>query len=73
MLFKGVSFLLEIGVRIMRKTFAHVVKVGKIDLRNGYMKFYDLFYDKDGRDDRSMTDVFSDDFTTHSNVFAKQA
>lgn len=46
----------------MRKTFAQVLKAGKIDLKNEYTKFYDLFYSEDSRDGRSMADIVSDNF-----------
>lgn len=46
----------------MRKTFAQVLKAGKIDLKNEYTKFYDLFYGKDSRDDKSMADIVSNNF-----------
>lgn len=40
----------------MRRTFAEVLKEGKIDIKNEYSKFYMLFYGKDNRDRQSMAD-----------------
>lgn len=40
----------------MRRTFAEVLKEGKIDIKNEYSKFYLLFYGKDKRDGQSIAD-----------------
>lgn len=46
----------------MRRNFAQVLKSGKIDLKNEYSKLYGLFYDKDGRDSKSLADLISLNF-----------
>lgn len=46
----------------MRRNFAQVLKSGKIDLKNEYTKFYDLFYGKDSRDNKSIADIISNNF-----------
>ena len=49
----------------MRRNFAQVLKAGKIDLKNEYTKFYDLFYSKDSKDNKSMEDIVSNNFTDY--------
>lgn len=46
----------------MRRNFAQVLKEGKIDIKNEYSKLYNIFYGKDGRDDRSIADIVSNNF-----------
>lgn len=42
-----------------RRTFAQVLKTGKIDLKKEYSKLYNLFYSRDHRDDKSLADLIS--------------
>ena len=49
----------------MRRNFAQVLKEGKIDLKNEYSKFYLMFYGKDSRDDRSIADMVSSNFSSY--------
>lgn len=48
----------------MRRNFAQVLKTGKIDLKKEYSKLYNLFYGKDSRDDKSLADLISINFTS---------
>lgn len=47
----------------MRRNFAQVLKAGKIDIKKEYSKLYKLFYGKDGRDDKSLAELISLNFT----------
>lgn len=47
----------------MRRNFAQVLKGGKIDLKREYSKLYKLFYGKDKRDDTSLAELISLNFT----------
>lgn len=49
----------------MRRTFAQVINAGKIDIKNEYSKFYELFYGKDSRDSRSIADMVDDNFINY--------
>ncbi len=46
----------------MRRTFAQVLKEGKVDIKNEYTKLYDLFYTSSRRDGKSFADIISDNF-----------
>lgn len=46
----------------MRRNFAQVLREGKIDIKNEYSKIYDLFYTKDLRDGKSISDIISQSF-----------
>lgn len=46
----------------MRRNFAQVLKVGKVDLKKEYSKLYNLFYEKDDRDERSLAELISMNF-----------
>lgn len=43
----------------MRRSFAQVLREGRIDLQNEYTKLYHIFYDKSDRDGRSIADLVS--------------
>lgn len=49
----------------MRRNFAQVLKEGKIDLKNEYSKFYNIFYGKENRDDMSIADMVSKNFINY--------
>lgn len=46
----------------MRRSFAEVLKNGKIDIKKEYSKLYALFYGEDDRDNRSIADLISSNF-----------
>lgn len=46
----------------MRRNFAQVLKMGKIDIKSEYTKFYNLFYVKDERDNNSIAEIVSNHF-----------
>lgn len=50
------------GVSFMRRTFAQVLKEGKVDIKNEYTKLYNLFYTPNIRDGKSLADIISDNF-----------
>lgn len=47
---------------IIRRNFAQVLKEGKIDIKNEYSQLYNIFYGKDGKDERSVVDIIANDF-----------
>lgn len=49
----------------MRRNFAQVLKEGKIDLKNEYSKFYEIFYGKESGDDMSIADMVSHNFINY--------
>lgn len=49
----------------MRRTFAQVISAGKIDIKNEYSKFYELFYEKDSWDSVSVAEMVDDNFINY--------
>lgn len=46
----------------MRRNFAQVLKAGTVDPKKEYSKLYQLFYEKDDRDGKSLADLISMNF-----------